>query len=72
MRVDEERGMVTFDRLVRADRSLGSDEAITMHKPAEMAVAANAPGVFASRSIGDVHAAAKLAARNLRAALLAD
>lgn len=71
MRIDEARGCVTFDRLVRADRSLGSDEAITMHKPAEKAVAVNAMGVFASRSLVEINASARTCGTELRKALLA-
>lgn len=71
MRIDEKNGLVTFDRLIRADRSLGSDEAITIEKPATKAVAANARGVFAQRTLGEIHAAAMRHSSSLRAELLA-
>ena len=70
MQIDEVQQRVTFDRLVRADRSLGSDEAITLLKPAEKAVALNAKGVFASRSISEINASAIRSARDLKKLLL--
>lgn len=71
MQINEEQSIVTFDRLVRADRSFGSAEAIKMPKPAECAVAPNAEGVFATKSLQDIHATAAGAAARLREALTA-
>ena len=71
MQINEEQSFVTFDRLVRHDRDFGSAEAITMPKPAECAVAPNAEGVFATRTLQDIHDAAKGAAAKLREALTA-
>lgn len=69
MHINEEQSVVTFDRLIRADRSLGSAEAITMPKPAEVAVAPNAKGVFATKTLQEVHGSARTAAASLRDAL---
>ncbi|MBN2907754.1 MAG: hypothetical protein JXJ18_13670 [Rhodobacteraceae bacterium] len=71
MKIDDSQGHITFDRLVRADRSLGSDEAITMPKPAEKAIAPNAKGVFKGRTLIEINKAAREAAEGLRQALIA-
>ena len=68
MNVDETSGRITFDRLVSATRDLGSAEAITCAS-AEVAVAANAKGVFAHKTPIEIHTAAKTAAAKLRETL---
>jgi hypothetical protein len=70
MQINEEQSIVTFDRLIRADRSLGSAEAITI-KSAEVAVAPNAKGVFAARTIMEINKSAKDTAAKLRKVLTA-
>ena len=71
MHINEDQSFVTFDRLVSADRSFGSAEAIKLPKPAEVAVAPNAKGVFATKTLHEIHDSAKSAASNLREALTA-
>lgn len=71
MQVNEEQSRVTFDRLIRADRELGSAETISMPKSAEVVVAANAKGVFAPRTIFEINASAKECAAKLRIQCLA-
>lgn len=71
MQINEEQSRVTFDRLIRADRSLGSAEAITMPKSAEVAVAPNAKGVFAARTILEINESACATAAKLRQVLAA-
>lgn len=51
MNVDHENRVVVFDNLVSVSRELGSDEKITIAAPAEKAVACNAKGVFADKSL---------------------
>lgn len=71
MQINEEQSTVTFDRLVRADRSFGSAEAIKMPKPAEPAIAPNAKGVSATKSLQEIHDTAAGVAAKLRVALTA-
>jgi hypothetical protein len=71
MHINEEQSFVTFDRLVPADRDFGSSEAIKLAKPAERAVAPNAKGVFAARTLQEIHDGAQSVAAKLRDALTA-
>ncbi len=65
MKMVPEKGSIIFDNLLSANRSLGSDESISMPKPAEKAVACNASGVFENRTLEDIHSSAKESASKL-------
>lgn len=55
MQIDEKDGSVIFDHLVDVRRELGSEETISMPKPAVKAVASNAKGVFEDKSLTDIN-----------------
>ena len=55
MQIIESEGRVIFNNLISATREFGSEEPIATTMPAEKAVASNAKGVFADRSIQEIH-----------------
>lgn len=70
MRIDDQEGFVVFDNLFSVTRDLGSDETITMQKPAKTPEQKNAKGVFADRTLLEINESAKTAAGRIVNALL--
>ena len=68
MQINEET-FVSFDRLVPANRSFGSIEAIKL--PSERAAVPNTEDGFAPKTLQEIHISAKTAATNLHKILTA-
>lgn len=71
MRVDESEGNIVFDNLTSVERPFGSNEKITAAAPAEMAVACNAKGMFADKTIVEINNSAREFSESLSKALTA-
>jgi hypothetical protein len=71
MKINETEGTIVFDNLLSVDRDLGSNETITVQKPAAKPVAANAKGVFEDKELLHINEAASAAAKKLSTVLTA-